>query len=115
MGIKKTVKYERIERQLVYVIYRESFLIVNRNWETYDIEVPRVFGVFSTYDKAKEYFEEFLRMNELEYDKDKHGLNSSIGSKTYRDKYGNFLTLQIIAEELDSEINEISYVPYVSL
>ena len=44
MGIKKTVKYEAIDRQVVYVIYRESFLIVNRNWENYDIEVPKVFG-----------------------------------------------------------------------
>lgn len=112
MGIKKTVKYETVERQLVYVIYRESFLIVNRNW---DIEVPKVFGVFSTYDKAKEYFEEFLKINELEYDQEAYGPYSSMNSKTYRDKYGNYLTLQIIAEELDAEINEISYVPYVRL
>lgn len=112
MGIKKHVTYESIKREKCYVLLREAFIVNYYPDIDLDYDMPKILGVFSTEEKAKDNLRKFL----AKYNWVETTINSgSWQSKAYMDVYGNILNVSILEEEIDAEIDEISYNKLITL
>lgn len=116
MGIKQTITYETIKRERCYVLYKESIIIIwNPDLDFDDITgLPRILGVFTTEEKAREYAKIFLEQKSFG-EEAQNPASSSWTSKSYQDEYGNILTLNLVTMEIDREYGEITYLPIATL
>ena len=112
MGIKKHVTYESIKREKCYVILREAFIVDYYPDIDLDYDMPKVLGVFSSEEKAKDNLKKFLaKYNWMETTMRCGHWNS----KAYMDVYGNIMNISILEDEIDADIDEITYNKLITL
>ena len=116
MGVKKHIKYATVEREKCYILYQESLIVMYAPDK--DIEdlnkIPRILGVFSTSEKAREFAEKYLKANSFVTEVETSWINSWT-SRAYRNRHGDILTLNLVTKEIDAEYGEISYLPVATL